>query len=871
VTSDEIRDLYLKYFQSRGARVIPSSSLVPEGDPTLLLTSAGMVQFKPYFLGEIAPPSPRLASCQKCFRTTDIESVGDATHLTFFEMLGNFSIGDYFKTEAIEWAWEFVTQKLQLPPERLWITVFLDDDEAFQYWRKLGVPENRIVRLGEKDNFWGPAGSSGPCGPCSEIHYDFGAEHGCGQAGCAPGCKCGRFCEIWNLVFTQFNQDTEGKRTPLPRPNIDTGMGLERITTIVQNKRTVYESDLFVPLLNRVARLVGKPYGTDSKTDNAMRVVAEHGRGVTFLIGDGVLPGNEGRGYVLRRLIRRAALYGRQLNPEKAFIDEVAEETIARMSHVYPEIKQNRDFILKVIRLEKDRFTETLNTGLELLDSIMAEVKTRGNKTISGAQAFKLYDTYGFPVEMTQEIAVQSGYTVDMKGFAAEMARQRETARASHKFDLEQKNELHEKLARLPAVKFNGFHTLQGNSTITALAKDGQLVDSLNEGEPGMLVLRETPFYGEMGGQVGDSGEIIGPNGRYEVETTIRVSPDIIVHQGRVTQGRLERDIPVTVKVDAERRLDIARNHTATHLLQAVLRDTLGKHVQQRGSQVTADRFRFDFSHLEALSGAELEEVERQVNSLVRRNMAVSCREMAYQEAVDSGAMALFDEKYGDRVRVVAVGNPAVSTELCGGTHVESTGEIGSFHISVESSVGAGVRRIEGVTGRAAAELFLNRLAIVDNLTRQLHIVPDELTDKIAQMATELDLQRKQKTLLESQIAKRTAESLAGQAETVKDISLLSIEVPPVSLDNLRIMVDIILEKLPRAIVVLGTISGDKPLFLAAVSADLVAKGYHAGEIVKKVAQVTGGGGGGKPRLAQAGGKDKDKLSEALALVKTLL
>jgi alanyl-tRNA synthetase len=871
VTSDEIRDLYLSYFETRGAKVIPSSSLVPEGDPTLLLTSAGMVQFKPYFLGEITPPSPRLVSCQKCFRTTDIESVGDSTHLTFFEMLGNFSIGDYFKAEAIDWAWEFVTGKLHLPPERLWVTIFLNDDEAFNLWRKIGVPESRIVRLGETDNFWGPAGSSGPCGPCSEIHYDFGATYGCGQPGCAPGCKCGRFCEIWNLVFTQYNQDAEGKRTPLPRPNIDTGMGLERITAIVQGKRTVYESDLFFPLLNKVSQLSGQAYGANPEIDNAMRVVAEHSRGVTFLIADGVLPSNEGRGYVLRRLIRRAMLYSRSLGLEKPFLAEVAKETIVCMGHIYPEIRQNNDFIMKVIHLEKERFTDTLTIGLELLRAIMTENKAKGNYEIGGVQAFKLYDTYGFPVEMTQEIAMQSRFAVDMDGFAAEMARQREMARAAHKFDLTQKNDLQEKLAQLPPVKFHGYHDLKEDSMITAIARGGNLIDSITEGEEAGLVLAETPFYAEMGGQAGDRGQIIGPNGHFEVIDTIRLNPDMVLHQGRVVRGQLQRQSRVTAIVNSERRLDIARNHTATHLLQATLRDLLGRHVQQRGSMVTADRLRFDFSHLAALTREEIEEIERRVNFLVRHNLAVVCQDMAYQEAVESGAMALFDEKYCDRVRVVSIGSPAVSIELCGGTHIQSTGEIGYFHVVMESSVGAGLRRLEGVTGRAAADLLLQRLAIVDNLSHLLHSSADDVKNKVHQLTADLEQERKQRMALETQLARSAAETLASQAETVKDISLLTAEVPQTSLDNLRIMIDIILDKLPHAIVVLGTVSGDKPLFMAAVSSDLITKGFHAGDIVKKVAQVTGGSGGGKPRLAQAGGKDKDKIGEALALVRTLI
>jgi alanyl-tRNA synthetase len=859
MTGDEVRTAFLSFFEGKGHKIIPSSSLIPRGDPTLLLTSAGMVQFKPYFLGEIEPPSPRLASCQKCFRTTDITSVGDPTHLTFFEMLGNFSVGDYFKQEAINWAWEFVTQHLKLSPERLWVSIFLDDDESFNIWRKVGVPEKRILRFGEEDNFWGPAGDAGPCGPCSEIHYDFGEEVGCGKPTCAPNCGCGRFSEIWNLVFTQYNQDKSGCRTLLSKPNIDTGMGLERTAAAVQGKPSVYETDLFAPLLECVSGLTGKRYGSNQGVDNAMRVVAEHSRGIAFLIADGVIPSNEGRGYVLRRLLRRTSLFGRRLGLDKPFIDEMTKATIAKMGHVYPELLQRQDFILQVTELEEARFSATLNTGLELVDRIVEEASGQGVSKISGEQAFKLYDTYGFPVELTEEIAAERGFSVDLEGFEQAMEGQRERAKASHRFVVEE--------GRLTP---GGFETLSqdyiaskfvGYKDSFIAAKVIQInhgkVNRLEQGQEGNIVLSETPFYGEMGGQVGDTGEISSPSGRFLVTNTIRILQDLIVHQGHVVSGSLTVGDEVEANVDKERRLDIARNHTATHLLQSALRQVLGGHVEQRGSLVAPERFRFDFSHPTALKREQIARVNRIVNEMVRQNLRVAAEDMPYKKAIDEGAIALFDEKYGDKVRVIKIGEPAVSAELCGGTHVAATGEIGLFYIISESSIGAGLRRIEAVTGRGAEAYFNERLA--------------DLQKTADNLEAELDNMRKQVLSLERELAKLRAESLLAQAEVIKGVKVLIARVPSSRLEILREMSDFIRDKLGSAIVVLGTVYEDKPTFLAAVTQDLVAKGYNAGEIVKQVAQVTGGGGGGKPNLAQAGGKQKDKLDEALKLVKGLI
>jgi alanyl-tRNA synthetase len=854
MTSDEVRAAFLNFFEEKGHKIIPSSSLIPRGDPTLLLTSAGMVQFKPYFLGEEVPPHPRLASCQKCFRTTDIESVGNPKHLTFFEMLGNFSVGDYFKREAIGWAWEFVTRRLGLKPERLWATIFLDDDESFGYWREVGVPEKRILRFGEEDNFWGPAGDSGPCGPCSEIHYDFGKEFGCGKPSCRPNCDCGRFSEIWNLVFTQYNQDREGKRTPLPKPNIDTGMGLERTAAVVQGKTSVYETDLFVPLIQKISRLAGRKYGSDNNTDNVMRIIAEHSRGIAFLIADGVIPSNEGQGYVLRRVLRRTSLFGRRLGLDKPFIGEIAKATIKQMGHIYPELVQRQDFILQVVESEEARFAETLSTGLELLDGIMAKAASKRRRKISGEQAFKLYDTYGFPVELTTEIAADRGFSVDLDGFEQEMEKQRERARAVEKFKV--KLITGTPNLSITDVEFVGYDSLKHRSVIAGLVVD-EPVSTISEGQTAGIILSETPFYGEMGGQVGDTGEIRGSKGHFVVTNTIRVPPDIIVHQGKVVEGSLAVGDEVEAMVDVERRLDIARNHTATHLLQMALRQVLGEHVQQRGSLVAPDRLRFDFSHLKALNKEQIAEVNRIVNEKIRQNLKVYAEDIPYKNAMEDGVIALFGEKYGDVVRAVKIGEPRISAELCGGTHVSATGEIGLFHIIAESSIGAGLRRIEAVTGRGAEKYFDERLS--------------ELQKAAESLEAEMDKERKQRLALERELAKKTAESLLPRAEVIKGVTVLAVRVPSLPMLSLREMSDLLRDKLKSAVVVLGTVYEDKPAFLAAVTPDLVAKGYDAGKIAKQVAEVTGGSGGGKPNLAQAGGKDKKKLDEALKLVKSLI
>ncbi|MFC1989104.1 alanine--tRNA ligase [Chloroflexota bacterium] len=870
MTSDELRALFLSFFESKGHKIILSSSLIPQGDPTLLLTSAGMVQIKPYFLGEAVPPSPRLTSCQKCFRTTDIELVGDPTHLTFFEMLGNFSVGDYFKGEAISWAWEFVTQRLGLPTERLWISVFLDDEESFRYWQQQGVPKQRVLRFGEEDNFWGPAGDSGPCGPCSEIYYDFGKDVGCRESSCAPSCNCGRFSEIWNLVFTQYNQDKDGNRTLLPRPNIDTGMGLERTAAVIQGKTSVYETDLFAPLLECVSGLAEKKYGTDDVVDSAIRVIAEHSRGIAFLIGDGVMPSNEGRGYVLRRLLRRAALFGRRLGLDRPFLAEMAEITTKQMGSLYPELGQRQDFIVKVIELEEARFSEALNTGLELLDGIIESAAGKGKTKISGKDTFKLYDTYGFPVELTAEIASSKDFSVDLDGFEKEMEKQRERARVSHKFELAEQVGLKGELDIKETV-FVGYSNLTQQTVILSVMVGSDSVSTIKDGLEASLILENTPFYGEMGGQVGDTGEIVGKAGRFVVTDTVHGPYGIIVHQGRVTEGSLSVGEEVGAEVDKERRFDIARNHTATHLLQTALRQVLGEHIQQRGSLVAPERCRFDFSHLIAMTKEEIAEVQRIVNERIRQDLSVYDEEIQYKQAVEEGTIALFGEKYGDVVRVLRIGSPLISAELCGGTHVSTTGEIGFLHIISESSIGAGLRRIEAVTGRGAEVFIENILAEQREIAQIVGATPENVGEKVYSTVAALDMERKRAQALERQLSKIIAESLLGQVEMVNGVKVLAAEVPSSRLETLREMSDLLRGQLKSVLVVLGTVYEDKPVFLAAVTPDLVGKGYNAGDIIKKVAEVAGGGGGGKATLAQAGGKYKDKIDEALRLVKDLI
>ncbi len=852
--------------------VIPSSSLVPHKDPTLLLTTAGMVQIKPYFLGLEPPPGPRLASCQKCFRTTDIDSVGDSKHLTFFEMLGNFSVGDYFKKEAILWAWEFVTGYLKLPEERLWVTIYLDDDEALACWRDVGVSPEKILRFGEEDNFWGPVGDSGPCGPCSEIHYDLGEDLGCGKAECGPNCDCGRFSEVWNLVFTQYNQDLSGQRTLLPKPNIDTGMGLERALAAVQGKPSPYETDLFSPLVDRVCRLSGRQYGQEQDTDRAIRIIGEHSRGVAFLIADGIMPSNEGRGYVLRRILRRASLFGRKLGFTDPFLDDMAEVVVNTMSHIYPELAASQGLISEIVRAEEEKFITTLDSGLNLVERLIDQASAQGREGLAGEEVFRLYDTYGFPLELTAEIARDKSLSIDWEGFRAEMEKQRERGRgvAVKPGPAAAAAETHGPEV-VTSTQFVGYEATSCQSRVIQLTVKQKSVETASQGDDINLIVEKTPFYGEMGGQVGDTGEINGSKGKAIILDTLRTSSDTIIHRGKVVEGSISIGDEIEAKVDMRRRLDIARNHTATHLLQAALRQILGSRVYQKGSLVEPQRFRFDFSYLAAITEEQLRELQREVNEWIRQDLKAEAKVVPYNQAIAEGAIALFEEKYGEEVRMLEIGEPPISKELCGGTHVRSTGEIGIFLITSESSIGTGLHRIEAVTGRKAEALVESRLTTLQSVAEEVESTLDEAPGKVKTIISELEAERKRALSLERELSHRIADDLLGQTEEVSGVTVLAARVPSLTMPVLRETGDILRDRLRSGIVVLATVYDGKPNFLAMVTPDLITRGFHAGQIINQAAKATGGGGGGKPAMAQAGGKDAARIDEALQSVKNIV
>ncbi len=897
----ELRESFLRFFEERGHRRMPGAPIVPPGDPTLLFTSAGMVQFKPYFMGQAKPPHVRLASVQKCFRTTDIEEVGDTSHLTFFEMLGNFSVGDYFTAEIIPWAWEFYTQVLKLTPDRLCSAVFLDDDEAYDAWVKIGVPQERIRRYGEEHNYWF-SGEIGPCGPCSEIHYDFGEQFGCG-AKCEPSHDCGRFVEIWNLVFMSFYCDGE-QRNPLPSKNVDTGAGLERNACVLLfesegwDKRrlpSVYDTDLFLPIIRHIEELSGRRYGEDEKIDRAMRIVAEHSRAVTFLIGDErtpVLPSNEERGYVVRRMLRRAVYFARrQLGIEEAVMADLAETVVTAMAPSYPELERQRGFVKEIVAPEEQRFDETLSRGLEMLESLLS--KASATAGISGANAFLLHDTYGFPIELTREIAAENGLSVDETGFQAEMERQRARARSgAGGSEAVAAETMYASLSATPTA-FYGYEGLEVRGGVVALlaarpisasgrAGRGAVPESgpdaatmapgddAREGARAELILSETSFYPEGGGQVGDRGEIIGPNGRIVVEDTQRVAERLIVHRGRVVEGRIDVGDEVTARVDARHRADTMRNHTATHLLHAALRKVLGTHVKQAGSLVAPDHLRFDFTHREAVNRDQLDEVERLVNEKVRQNLPVHTRLTTFDEAMSEGVLAFFGEKYGEEVRVVEVNTvaPRFSAELCGGTHCERTGDVGLVIVTGESSIGAGMRRIEALSGRGAEEYMRRQSAELEEASRRVGGARGDLVARIDALVTERDALQKRVERLERSLASAPAmDQIVSGAVDVDGVKVLASQLDLPSLDAMRYSVDAVRKAMPSGVAVLGSVIDGRPQFVAIVSADVILKGPEAGEILKRVAAVMGGGGGGKPEMAQGGGKDPSKIAAALAVV----
>lgn len=863
LTVDQIRSMFLDFFAEKDHRILPSASLVPHGDPTLLLTVAGMVPFKRYFLGLEKPIHPRIATSQKCIRTGDIENVGKTDrHGTFFEMLGNFSFGDYFKKEVIPWAWEFVVEHLELPPEKLWVSIYLDDDEAFDIWHnEVGVPAERIVRLGKEDNFWETG--SGPCGPCSEIHIDRGPEFGCGDPDCKPGCDCERYLEFWNLVFIQFHQEGD-TYTPLEKKSIDTGMGLERVAALLQGKNSIFEVDNLRPVLDAVGKLAGVNYGDADQSDMSLRVIADHLRAVTFLVADGVLPSNEGRGYVLRRLLRRAIRHGRLLNLEGPFATTIVDEVIEQMKQGYPELVERRDYVHNVVRLEEQRFNETLEQGLRLLQELVEKAKAAGKTEISGKDAFQLYDTFGFPIDLTREILDHDGLTVDEEEFKNAMEAQRERARKSrtaHGY-LDSSLEVYTELAGAVSTEFVGYECSEVEAQIMGIIVDEQNVDQAEAGDKVAIILDRTPFYAEGGGQVADEGIIETETGVVRITDVRTPVEGLISHFGVVEEGTISTASPAKAAIGLERRKQTARHHTATHLLHRALKDVLGDHVNQAGSYVGPDRLRFDFTHFQGLTEDELRQIEDQVNREILKNSEVTPTITDLESAKEQGAMALFGEKYGDEVRMIQIGDH--SLELCGGTHVKATGEIGLFRILSEGSVAAGVRRIEAVAGSEALRQIREQGAILETLQTKLQVQPEDLPEQIERIMEANRKLEKELANVKKQNVLGALDELLANAEKVGSTSIVVAEVDAEDAEDLRTLGDRIRDHLDPVVILLGSRSNEKVLLLSMISKSLTKAGLHAGNAVKNAAKICGGGGGGRPDMAQAGGRLPDKLPEAL-------
>ena len=868
---NELRRMFLEFFESKEHLAMKSFSLVPHNDKSLLLINSGMAPLKPYFTGQEIPPKKRVTTCQKCIRTGDIENVGKtARHGTFFEMLGNFSFGDYFKKEAIAWTWEFLTEVVGLDPDRLYPSVYEDDDEAWDIWNKdIGIPEERIFRFGKEDNFW--EHGSGPCGPCSEVYYDRGEKYGCGKPGCTVGCDCDRYMEIWNNVFTQFDNDGHNHYTELEQKNIDTGMGLERLACIVQDVEYMFDIDTLHALREHVCRLAGVEYGKDYDTDVSIRVITDHIRSVTFMVSDGIMPSNSGRGYVLRRLLRRACRHGRLLGIQGEFLVTLATTVIEGSKDGYPELEEKKDFIFKVITKEEEQFNKTIDQGLSILAGMEAEMEKKGEKVLSGEEAFRLYDTYGFPVDLTKEILEEKGMQIDEEGFQAAAKAQRDTSKGTfgeHSYSGTDAT-VYDEIDPSVTSRFVGYETLTHESKITVVTTEKEIVEALSDGERGTIFVEETPFYATSGGQEADNGVITTAEGEFRVEDTVKAAGGKIGHVGCVVSGMIKTGDTAVLKVDEEKRALSARNHSATHLLQAALRIVLGSHVEQAGSSVNENRLRFDFTHFSALTEEEIKKVETIVNENIAKCLPVKAENMPIEEARKTGAAALFGEKYGDIVRVVSMGD--VSKEFCGGTHVENTGVITAFKIISETGVSAGVRRIEALTSKGLLQYYDELEQEMKDTSRLVKASAGRLTEKITHLLSENKALHSEVESLKSKLAKDAMGDVMNQVTEVKGVKLLAVKVEGIDMNGLRDLGDQMKEKLGEGVVVIASAGEGKVNLMATATQGAMEKGAHAGNLIKEVASLVGGGGGGRPNMAQAGGKNPAGIEDALAKAKEVL